>query len=442
MKNSQQWNRREFIAKPAALLAATHLLGNSALLLGEALQAKPVPAPAGTSPKTLHRTLGKTNVKLPIVSMGVMNADVPGLVRRSYEIGVRHFDTAAGYQQGRNEEMVGSVIKEMGVRDNVIISTKIARPGRGREGGAQPSVLSPADEKARFLEAFAGCLKRLQMDHVDILYAHSCDSEADVNAEGVLEALTQLKKEGKTRFIGASSHQAEMALKQAMKLDVYDVMLIPMNYTMASSEGLQKWKDEAAKFGLKLSLTYEGLAQAIDEAAQKGIGIVAMKTQAGGVVRPDPKSGKPLPPASQTAALKWVLRHPSITTAIPGYTTYEQMEQNFSVASNLDFTPAEEDFLSGKNTVAEAQFCRQCGQCVVDCPLGVNIPQLMRSHMYAVQYANYSLAAQTMTAISNGKGLAACGDCEACAAKCRNSVNIAMKIRHLKEISSIGRLSA
>jgi len=58
------------------------------------------------------------------VSMGVMNADVPGILRRSYELGIRHFDTAAVYQNGRNEEMVGIVIKEMGIRDKVVISTK------------------------------------------------------------------------------------------------------------------------------------------------------------------------------------------------------------------------------------------------------------------------------------------------------------------------------
>jgi aryl-alcohol dehydrogenase-like predicted oxidoreductase len=46
---------------------------------------------------------------------------------------------------------------------------------------------------AHFLEVFAGSLKRLQMEHVDILYNHACDSEADINSEGALEALLQMK---------------------------------------------------------------------------------------------------------------------------------------------------------------------------------------------------------------------------------------------------------
>jgi predicted aldo/keto reductase-like oxidoreductase len=259
------------------------------------------------------------------------------------------------------------------------------------------------------------------MNYVDIIYNHAADSEADVQSEGTLEAMAALKKAGKARFLGVSSHQPDMALKLAMKLGVYDVVLIPINYTMAGEAELLK---------------------TIDEAAKKGIGIVAMKTQAGGANRPDPKLGKPLGPASQTALLKWVLRHESITTAIPGYTTYEQLEQNFSVASDLVYSPAEREFLSDKNASAEAQFCLQCGKCRPDCPLGVDIPQLMRSHMYAVQYSNGWLAAETMAAIAGGKGLTACESCESCRATCRNSVNIAEKIRHLKEISASGSLNA
>jgi len=222
------------------------------------------------------------------------------------------------------------------------------------------------------------------------------------------------------RFIGVSSHSPEMALKQAMKLGVFDVVLIQFNYTMANDPSLMK---------------------TIDDAAKMGIGIVAMKTQAGGTKRPDPKLGKPLTPASQTALLKWVLRHESITTAIPGYTDYGQIDQNITVASNLNYSPEELEFVSDKKNVADAQFCRQCGQCRADCPLGIDIPQLMRSHMYTVQYGNHALAAETLAAIQRGKGLVACDNCETCQATCRNSVNIAQKIQLLKEISSIGRMS-
>ena len=411
------WSRRNFLTRVMNWLAATPLLGSAHFLFSESTRTAPAAPIAKTSPKPIYRTLGKTGISVPIVSMGVMNADVPGLIPRSYELGIRHFDTAAHYQEGRNEEMVGRMIKQMGVRDKVIISTKVLRPEWSR--GQKPA-FTPAEIRAHFDNVFAASLKRLQMEYVDILYNHSADSEEDIRSEGTLEAMTALKQQGKARFLGVSSHQPEMALKLAMKLGVYDVVLVPINHTVADDEGLLK---------------------AIDDAARQGIGIVAMKTQAGGAARPDPKLGKPLTAATQTALLKWVLRHESITTAIPGYTTYDQLEQNFSVASNLAYTPAEHEFLSGKTVVAEAEFCRQCGQCRADCPLGVDIPQLMRSHMYAVQYSNRWSAANTMAAIAAGKGLSACGDCESCRAKCRNSVNIARKIEHLKELSAAGSLS-
>jgi len=184
------------------------------------------------------------------------------------------------------------------------------------------------------------------------------------------------------------------------------------------------------------------LLKTIDEAAKKGLGLVAMKTQAGGATRPDPKLEKPLTAASQTALLKWVLRHDSIATAIPGFTTYEQLEQNFSVASNLAYSPEEHDFVSDKKNVAEAEFCVQCGECRADCPLGVDIPQLMRSHMYAVQYGNAAMAAMTLVSAESGKGLAACGNCESCRATCRHSVNIARKIEHLKALVPSAILTA
>jgi len=138
---------------------------------------------------------------------------------------------------------------------------------------------------------------------------------------------------------------------------------------------------------------------------------------------------------SPTALLKWVLRHESITTAIPGYTTYEQMVQNFSVAYNLGYTPAEQEFISNKKNVAEAQFCRQCRQCVGDCPNGVMIPELMRTHMYALQYKDQWLARDTMASMAPGKALDACMGCDSCLAKCRHHVDIARKIQHLKQIS-------
>jgi uncharacterized protein len=397
---SEKHDRREFLVKPVQWAAAAGLLSAAT----PSLWAQSRPSP--DREKILTRPLGKTGIALPIVSMGVMNANVPGLIRRSYEIGVRHFDTAAAYQGGRNEEMVGAMIKEMGVRDKVVIATKVFLRMQG---------VPARDPQAHdaFRRVFEGSLKRLQMDHADILYYHAVDSAEDVHAEGPLRALTELKKEGKIRFIGISTHRGEVVLPEAVRAGIFDVGLVTINYTMAANKAL---------------------LDAIDQSAKAGIGIVAMKTQAGGMTRPDKRLPKNLPPHSQTALLKWVLHNPSITTAIPGFTTYEQLEQNFTVASNLEYTAAEREFLADKTFTAQAQFCQQCGQCRVDCRRGVDVPTLMRSHMYAVQYSNTELARTTLATVAAGAGLDTCRGCQACTVACRNHVDIGNKIAQLKTL--------
>jgi len=392
--NKRDWNRRDFIVKPILWAGAAGVLSRSDLLLVE----------SANSSALLERTLGRTGLKLPIVSMGVMNADVPGILRRAYELGIRHFDTAAVYQNGRNEEMVGNVVKEMGIRDKVVISTKV---------GTRASFQNTAEAKKGFIDRFDASLKRLQMDHVDVLYHHGVDDADHAKSEGQIEALQTLKKQGKTRFIGISTHETVPVLNAVIPLSVFDVALVTINYTMAHDA--------------------ERLST-IERAAKSGMGIVAMKTQAGGTVRPDSKLPKELPPESQTALLKWVLNHDFIATAIPGFSTYEHLEQDFSVVRNLAYTEAEKRFLADKAFVAQAEFCHQCGECRSDCPKQVDIPALMRSHMYAVQYRNVSMARHTLAAAG---GLGACADCGECVAACRKTVQIARKIGQLKELALV-----
>lgn len=397
MKKSE-WNRRDFIVKPIVWAGAATVIGRAESLWGN----------SGSDPASgdiLQRTLGKTGITLPVVSMGVMNADIPGLLRRAYELGIRHFDTAAVYQQGRNEAMVGQVIKELGVRDRVVISTKQPSPKH---------LSNSAEAKRRFIEGVESSLKRLQMDHVDILYHHAVDSAKIAQSEGPIEALQQLKKDGKTRFIGISTHKTVEVLPEAIPLNLFDVALVMLNYTMAHDSEM---------------------LSTIERAAKSGIGIVAMKTQAGGTVRPDPKLPKGLPLASQTALLKWALKHDFVTTAIPGFSTYEHLEQDFSVVWNLAYTKEEERFLADQTFAVQAEFCQQCGECKKDCPKQVDIPVLMRSHMYAVQYRNMGMAQSLLASCDLGRGLDPCSSCTTCLAACRNTVPIARKIAELKALA-------
>ena len=125
------------------------------------------------------------------------------------------------------------------------------------------------------------------------------------------------------------------------------------------------------------------------------------------------------------------LNHSFITTAIPGFSTYEHLEQDFSVVRNLAYSDSEKKFLADKAFVAQAEFCQQCGQCREDCSKRVDMPALMRSHMYAVQYRNLSMARHLLAESEPGSGLAACGSRQA---HCRNTVRTARKIAQLREL--------
>ena len=92
---------------------------------------EPTPVPSesqGKNPrKFMYRTLGKTGVRLPVITMGVMNSDNPNLIRAALDAGLVHLDTANGYMRGKNEEVIGGVLKGR-PRDSFVVATKIYLP--------------------------------------------------------------------------------------------------------------------------------------------------------------------------------------------------------------------------------------------------------------------------------------------------------------------------
>jgi aryl-alcohol dehydrogenase-like predicted oxidoreductase len=407
MTNSRKTlDRREFFSKALAGAGAATVLGRLAKpgeLAAQAAAASPAAKPLITRP------LGKTGLTLPVVNMGVMNADNPELVRRAYELGIRHFDTAAGYQRGRNEEMVGQVIEELKARDKVVIATKVNIPPQQRQS------LSAAELKAAFIEVFEGSLKRLRTDYVDILYIHSVNEPEDLARPGFVEALTELKKQKKVRFAGFSTHQnMGPCLDAAVAGGFYDVALVAYNYAMAEDPALRR---------------------SLETASAKGIGLIAMKTQC-----MQSWYGKRLPAEQQalyegailqTAVLKWALQHKFIHCAVPGFTTFAQLEEDVTAGRDLAFTPDEKRFLSDRKITMAMAHCVRCGACRSTCPAGADTPALMRAHMY-LHYPNVFQARDTLASLPAGRGLDACASCDSCRAVCRGRVDIGARIEDLK----------
>lgn len=118
------------------------------------------------------------------------------ILRAAVEAGVNFFDTANVYSDGTSEEIVGRALKEYGRRDEVVIATKVhgrMRPGPNGAGLSRKAIMAEVDAS----------LKRLGTDYIDLYQIHRFDPKVPI--EETLEALHDVVKAGKARYIGASS---------------------------------------------------------------------------------------------------------------------------------------------------------------------------------------------------------------------------------------------
>ncbi len=124
-------------------------------------------------------------------------------IHHAIELGVTFFDTAEVYGPYTNEELLGMALK--GKRDQVVLATKF---GFLIEKGKMQGVTSKPDH---IRQAVEGSLKRLQTDHIDLLYQHRVDPKVPI--EEVIETMAQLVKEGKVRYLGLSEASVETIRK-------------------------------------------------------------------------------------------------------------------------------------------------------------------------------------------------------------------------------------
>jgi predicted aldo/keto reductase-like oxidoreductase len=400
-KNDVDLERRAFLKKGLAGLAA---VGSVPAALKAATLGETAAAPSGARGKPIVRTLGKTGLKIPVVSMGVMNADNPAVVQAALDGGIYLLDTAYAYQRGRNEEMIGRVIKGR-PRDSFIIATKIPGPNRDKSLQGQP-----AEAVIRaFLDKLDTSLERLGVDHVEILYLHNNTTREDAQNETMMEALQKAKKSGKARFIGLSTHGGQVAvIRAALEAKIYDVVLAGYNFR-------QDYRDE--------------LRKTIAEAAGAGLGIIAMKTQAGAFWDRERQQ-----PINMKAALKWVLNDPNVTTAIPGFTTFDQLQEDLEVMTDITMTPQEiQDLRLGEQVAG--LYCQQCGQCVAGCSRTLPIPSLMRSYMYAYGYRNLHAAHELVASLDVPAD--PCGSCASCTARCAKGFDLRERVRDISRLRAV-----
>jgi aryl-alcohol dehydrogenase-like predicted oxidoreductase len=173
-----------------------------------------------------YTRLGNTGLKVARICLGCMSYGQAGergqwmldeeqsrpYIQRALEMGINFFDTADVYSNGMSEEVTGRALRDFARRDEVVIATKVRFPtGRGPndQGLSRKHILSSIDAS----------LRRLGTDYVDLYQIHRWDYETPI--EETLEALNDVVRSGKARYIGASAMFAWQFAKALYTSDLH-----------------------------------------------------------------------------------------------------------------------------------------------------------------------------------------------------------------------------
>jgi uncharacterized protein len=342
-------------------------------------------------PAPVYRTLGRTGLKITVVSFGAMLTSEPEIIRAGLDQGINYIDTARRYMNGKNEEIVAQAIK--GLRNKIFLATK---------------TLASSNTKEDIVRDVEKSLSVLQTDRIDVIQLHNLTSRERAFIPEVREALVKLRQEGKVRFFGVTTHTNQAEVINAVASDpdrFFDTVLVGYNF----------------KSGPELKL-------AIARAAETGMGVVAMKTQAGGYQAAALGTVSP-----HQAALKWVLQNVHVTAAIPGMKDLVQLKEDSGVMG-LALTRRDEQILKRYGQAISPYYCRLCGRCEGSCSQGVAISDINRCLMYAEAYGSLDLAVDTYREIPTRASLKACLNCSECTASCVNGINIPAKLERASRL--------
>ena len=286
-----------------------------------------------------YTRLGRTGLKVSRFCLGTMNfgpqtteADSFRIMDRALELGINFFDTANAYGRGAAESFLGEVLSGVD-RSSYVLATKLYFPMSDKDRGLSAEQIRKQSEAS---------LRRLRTDYVDLYQCHRYDKSTPL--EETMEALTEVVRSGKARYIGFSEWTAEQ---------VRAALAIPGVERLVSSqpEYSMLWrKPEAEIFPL---------------CEREGIGQIVWSPLAQGALTGKYRPGSPPPPDSRAAdqsmgewmgrfrddhvleavdrlrpiadglgmpmarlALAWVLRLPVVSSAITGASRPEQVEQN------------------------------------------------------------------------------------------------------------------
>ena len=286
-----------------------------------------------------YRTLGRTGIKVSPYCLGAMmfgagaNSDHDDSIRiihKALDAGINFIDTADRYSQGESEEIVGKALK--GRRDNIVLATKVNNPM-----GDDPN--QQGNSRRWLIREVEASLRRLQTDHIDLYLIHRPSPDTDI--EETLSALTDLMRAGKVRAIGSSTFPASEIVEAQW---------------VAERRALARFRVEQPPY----SILSRGIEREVLPVCQRyGMGVMVWSPMAKGMLTGRYRKGQPLPDTlrargvmtrqmsderrldaveqlivvAQEArmplthlAMAFAVAHPSVTSAIIGPRTMEQLD--------------------------------------------------------------------------------------------------------------------
>ena len=349
-----------------------------------------------------YRQLGSTGFKVSEIGFGCMNMGDAELVHAAIDRGINYIDTAHGYENGRNEEVVGRVMKTK--RDKVFLTTKVSHR-------------RPKD----MLNMMETSLKRLQTDHVDLMLLHVTNSRDQILNNDFIKMFDEAKKKGICRFVGVSTHsnQAEV-LDAAVESRFWEAVLVGYNHFSPPAVGVS-----------------------IEKARQAGLGIIGMKNLLNPATSPwkkldDIRTGteKEKGITAAQALIKWVLENQFVDTTIPGVTSFEQLNDNVAIMG-MPMRFGERRSLIRFSEALKGEYCcgvAGCTGCKGQCPWGVEVNDINRCLMYAYSYGNVALARENYASLPESSRVDVCTNCDECSVKCVNGLDLTRNIKRAKEL--------
>jgi hypothetical protein len=380
-------NRRELLQ-----LGALGAVGSSVRPRTSAAQ----PARRAGARVQRYVTLGRTGLKISDVSFGASQLGAgegeANLVRHAFDGGINYFDSADSYTGGRSETTIGEALR--GKRDRVYLTSKVWTRA--------------TDRRDTLMGTLEGSLRRLRTDYVDVYFNHAVNDVDRLKNPEWHEFAARARLQGKIRFVGMSGHAGRLVecLDHALDTNGVDVILVGYNFG----------QDPA--FYQKFTGTFDFIARQPDlprvlaKAKARGVGVVAMKTLMGARLndmRPFERGGATF----AQAAFRWTLSNPNVDALIVSMTGQDLIDEYLGASGAQPAASEDLPLLRRYVKLNGTSQCRHgCGDCLSACPQGVDIGEVLRARMYAVDYGNRDLARREYARLGDGAS-----PCLSCAAK-------------------------